>query len=323
MSADGISCELVYHTAFTPEIFPFQEGTVTGPDARELEAVGIRMYNRWLADFTGASEGRLLGAAYLPIWDPQACVEEVTLAKENGLHCLNFPAPRRTYPDYNDPIFEPFWAACADLEMPLTTHGGAGDMPPYSGKEAWALYSSDLFYYSRRGFQYMVWAGVFERYPKLRLAFTEQRCNWVLDTLADLDSVYFSRFQDFSKLIPRPPSEYFRENCYLGVSFMSRFEAESAEAIGIDKLMWGSDYPHFEGTWLYTEESMRNTFAGLPEDNVRRMLGLNAIELFNLDRAALEKVAAKVGPSMATINTPLEKIPDIPGLAFRTRGTWS
>jgi predicted TIM-barrel fold metal-dependent hydrolase len=323
MDADGIACELVYHTAFTPEIFPFQEGSVMGDDAQELEAVGVRMYNRWLADFVGAEPNRMIGAAYVPMFDVDLSVEEVEFAKEHGLHCINFPAPKRTLTDYNDPVYEPFWSACADYDIPLTTHGGAGDMPPYSGKEAWALYSSDLFYYSRRGFMYMVWGGVFERHPKLQLAFTEQRSGWVTETLTELDSVYYSGFQDFSKLIPRPPSEYFHENCWLGVSFMSRFEAEGAPEVGIDRVMWGSDYPHFEGTWGYTQEHLRNTFAGLPEDHVRKMLGLNAIKLFGLDQAALEKIAERVGPSLETINRPLEELPAIPGLAFRTRGTWS
>jgi predicted TIM-barrel fold metal-dependent hydrolase len=323
MDADGIAAEMLYHTAFTREVLPFQGGTVPGDETRELEKVGFQMYNRWLAGFVSVDPNRFIGAAYLPIWDVEASVAEVAFARDNGIKALNFPAPHRSFPGYNDPVYEPFWAACTEADITLTTHGGAGDMPPYAGKEAWALYCSDLFYYSRRGFAYMVWGGVFERHPKLRLAFTEQRSTWVGETLADLDSIYYSSFQDLKQLIPRPPSEYFREHCWLGVSFMSRFEAERRSEIGVDRLMWGSDYPHFEGTWGYTDLSLRNTFAGIPVDEVRSMLGENAVNLFGLNRAALREIADAIGPAPEDIDRPVAEVPDIPGCAFRTRGAWS
>jgi predicted TIM-barrel fold metal-dependent hydrolase len=323
MDADGIAAEALYHTAFTREVLPFQGGTVAGDDSRELEGVGIRMYNRWLADFVSAAPDRFIGSAYLPMWDVEASIAEVTFARDHGLKSLNFPAPHRSFPGYNDPVYEPFWAACAAADLPLTTHGGAGDMPDYTGKESWALYCSDLFYYSRRGFMYMVWAGVFERYPSLKLVFTEQRSNWVTDALADLDSIYFSNFQDLAQLIPRPPSEYFRDHCYLGVSFMSPFEAAARHEIGVDRMMWGSDYPHFEGTWGYTDLSLRYTFAEVPVDEVSLMLGENAVRCYGLDGDALRKIADRIGPTHHDIAQPIDGAPDVPGMAFRTRGTWS
>jgi predicted TIM-barrel fold metal-dependent hydrolase len=323
MDGDGIAAELVYHTAFTPEVMPFQGGTVPGDDDRTLEAVGIEMYNRWLADFVGEAPERLIGSIYVPIWDVDASVAQVRWGREHGLRCVNFPAPHRSAAPYNDPVYEPFWAACAELDLPLTTHGGAGDMPEYTGKEAWALYSSDLFYYSRRGFQYLCWAGVFERYPTLKMAFTEQRSTWVVDTLAELDSVWLGSYQDLTQLIPRRPSEYFREHCYLGVSFMSHFEAERRAEVGVDRLMWGSDYPHFEGTWGYTLESLRATFSDVPVDEVRQILGGTAIELFGLDATRLDEIAAPIGPTPAQIAEPLEQVPDIPGLSFRQLGSWA
>jgi predicted TIM-barrel fold metal-dependent hydrolase len=323
MDADGIACEALYHTAFTREVMPFQGGTVPGDDSRELEAVGIRMYNRWLADFVSAAPERFIAAAYLPMWDVEASIAEVEFAASHGLKCLNFPAPHRSFPGYNDPVYEPFWKACADADIPLTTHGGAGDMPDYTGKESWALYCSDLFYFSRRGFMYMVWAGVFERYPSLKLIFTEQRTSWVPELLADFDSIYFSNYQDLSELIPRPPSDYFRENVWFGLSFMSRFEVETRYELGVDRLMWGSDYPHFEGTWGYTDLSLRNTFSGIPTDEVAKMLGETAVDVYNLDGAKLRAIADGIGPSVDAIAQPIDAVPEVPGMAFRTRGAWS
>ena len=87
--------------------------------------------------------------------------------------------------------------------------------------------------------------------------------------------------------------------------------------------MWGRDYPHFEGTWGYTLSSLRNTFPGVPVDDVRAILGGNAVECFGLDRAAFTEIAEKIGPTPAEIAVPLEEIPAVRGLAFRTRGAWS
>jgi predicted TIM-barrel fold metal-dependent hydrolase len=324
MDADGVAAELVYHTAFTPEILPFQSlGMVASYDDLELEAVGLEMYNRWLVDFVSVSPDRFIGAAYVPIWDIEASAKAVRWARENGLKCINFPAPNRAFAAYNDPAYEPFWAACSETELPLTTHGGAGDMPVYEGKEAWALYSTDLFYFSRRGLMYLIWSGVFERYPNLKLVFTEQRSDWVPEALSMMDSIYHSEFQDFSALIPKPPSDYFNQNCYVGVSFMARFEAEARHEAGVDRLMWGRDYPHFEGTCGYTLDALRNTFAGLPTDEVRRILGFNAVECFGLDLDKLTAVAKEVGPTPAEVNKPLKELPAVRGLAFRTEGAWA
>jgi predicted TIM-barrel fold metal-dependent hydrolase len=324
MDADGIACEMLYHTAFTPEVLPFMRGTWAGPEALELETVGLQMYNRWLADFVSEAPERFIGSLYLPIWDLETTMKEVEwAARDTAIKCINFPAPHRSFLPYNDPAYEPFWSLCEQARLPLTTHGGAGDMPDYTGKESWALYCSDLFYFSRRGFMYMVWAGVFERHPELKLAFTEQRSSWVPDTLAELDSIYHSDYQDLRQLIPQPPSHYFRQNCYLGVSFMSRFEAEQRHVVGVDRLMWGSDYPHFEGTWGYTDLSLRNTFSGLPSDEVRLILGENAVNCFGLDRQKLRAIADQIGPRVEDIARPIDQVPDIPGMSFRTIGSWS
>lgn len=319
MDADGIASEVIYHGAMTPEVIPW----AISPD-KELQAEGIKIYNRWLADFCSQAPHRFIGAAHLPMWDIDGCVDEVRWAADNGLKCINFPAPNREYTAYNDPAWEPFWAAIAETGLPLTTHGGSGDMPPYSGPESWALYMSDLFFYSRRALHYLVWSGVFERYPTLKLIFTEQRSEWVPATLDHLDSIYLSEFHDWASVIPQKPSDYFRQNCWVASSFMARFEAEGRHEIGVDRLMWGSDYPHYEGSYLNTDLCLRATFAGLPVDEVRLILGENAITCFGLDRDAIRAEADRIGPDPAAVDVPLsvEDEPEVLGCAFRKLGTW-
>ncbi len=319
MDAEGIAAEVVYHGAMTPDIIPW----MISPDM-ELQAAGIQIYNRWLADFCAEAPHRFIGAAHLPMWDIDACVKEVEFAADAGLGCINFPAPNRQYTDYNDPAWEPFWAAVTESGLPLTTHGGSGDMPPYSGPAAWALYMSDLFFYSRRALHYLVWGGVFERHPTLKMVFTEQRSEWVPATLDHLDSIYLSEFHDWKSVIPRRPSEYFRQNCWVASSFMARFEAEMRHEIGVDRLMWGSDYPHYEGSYGNTDACLRATFAGLPVDEVRLLLGENAINCFGLDRDAIRSIADRIGPFPADVDRPLDpsEEPEVTGCAFRKLSTW-
>jgi hypothetical protein len=94
------------------------------------------------------------------------------------------------------------------------------------------------------------------------------------------------------------------------------------DEVGRDRLMWGSDYPHVEGTWPRTRKAMRNTFASLPEDDVRRIIGENAFGIYDLDHAALRKVADRIGPTPNELSEPLlpDELPEIRGFAFREIG---
>ena len=115
---------------------------------------------------------------------------------------------------------------------------------------------------------------------------TEQSSGWIPGTLSMLDFQY-SRFTDAAnaeshfgaelvKAIPEPPSYYWKNNCFVGASFLRPNEAPLRYDIGIDKIMWGQDYPHIEGTYPYTTEALRHTFAGIDPDEVGPMLGGNA-----------------------------------------------
>ena len=129
---------------------------------------------------------------------------------------------------------------------------------------------AELDWLGRRGLWQLIFGGVFERHPRLRLVFTEQRAAWVRTTLADLDSIWLNDvFTDARDFARRPPSEYWAQNCYVAGSFLARFELEEIDTIGHRNLMWGTDYPHVEGTWPRTRLALRNTFAGAPVEQVR------------------------------------------------------
>jgi hypothetical protein len=139
---------------------------------------------------------------------------------------------------------------------------------------------------------------VFDRHPRLTVAMTEVRADWVPATIAVLDRVAQDHRDDERVAAMRlTPSEYFRRNVVVTPSSIHRAEVEMRHEIGIDRLLFGADYPHWEGTWPNTRDWIRTAFDGVPVDEVRQILGTNAIAAYGLDEQALRAVAARIGPS--------------------------
>jgi predicted TIM-barrel fold metal-dependent hydrolase len=324
---EGIAATLLFAGGGNDEVLPWSVGPGAG-DTRidpELRIVGERIWNEWLADFVAAAPDRLVGVMQQPIWDLDRAIEEIQWGAAHGLRAINFPAPRPDYPTYNDPAYDRFWSAVEDVDLALVCHGGGGALPWYQGPGAYQLFSSEMSWYSRRGFAQMVFGGVFDRHPRLRVGFTEQRGGWIAFELRNLDSCYLDPQREFPDNPEKLPSEYWREHCFVGASFMARFEADARDEIGVETITWGGDFPHVEGTWPNTRLAMRNTFAGIPEPEVRMMLGTNAVRLYGLDATRLQPIADRIGPTPAEIDVPLAdgELPEKVGLAFRTLGDWA
>ncbi len=342
MDYDGIAAEVIFHGSQNSEIIPFQAARAFFgelPDdrrARRRRPAHLQLVARRLL-LTGAGPSRRARAPALvgPRRRPSpSCSGRAKPASRS----VNFPAPRANLPPYNSREWEPFWSACADLDMPLTTHAGAGDPSSWSGPETVSLLSLESGGWpARRAMHFMILGGVFERHPNLRLVLTEQPGDWWTSSVNDLDSTYLATIHTpgLAEQTPRRPSEYARENVFIGASFLARYEAEQAVRDGYTRqVMWGSDYPHMEGTFQYPRSfdepsvgrmAMRYTFAGLPDDAIRDMAGENAVRVYGLDREELAKIAARIGaPTLTELGTPLEAIPEEGSAqAFRTVGAWS
>jgi hypothetical protein len=118
-------------------------------------------------------------------------------------------------------------------------------------------------------------------------------------------------------VLPMKPSEYWARNCWVGASFPSPSEVAKRHEIGIDKIMWGSDYPHHEGVWPHTSEHLRRSFHDVPDDELTRMLSTNAAEVYGFDLAKLAPLAEKIGPTVDELATPLDRIPEgVTSMAF-------
>jgi predicted TIM-barrel fold metal-dependent hydrolase len=341
LDADGVAAGVIFHGSQNGEPLPFAKSSGSfgsragGDDARsmELSQQGVSIYNRWLADFCSVQPERHVGLAQLPIWDVGAAVKEVERASAAGLRGVNFPAPRPSLPDYNDPVWEPFWSVCEDNNMPLETHGGShtiiDNLAKYTGPGAMRIRHFDQGRLSSRGLWWLILGGVFARHPKLKFVLTEHVgvISWMPSTLMELDALAASSRWDSSGL-SKSPSEYFASNCFVGASFMSNAEALLAIEGGFAQTyLWGSDYPHLEGTYPWSKLSLRMTLGGVQPEIARRIVGLNLVDVFGLDRGALQSIANRVGPTIAELMTPLtaDEMPTDPNVEFSQgfrRGIW-
>jgi predicted TIM-barrel fold metal-dependent hydrolase len=148
----------------------------------------------------------------------------------------------------------------------------------------------------------MMWSGAFERHPKLTYILTETGVGWILEKLRVLEfKAQEPMFKHFTQGLTLGPTGYFRQNCFIGASFLKPHEARFRHEVGVDKLMWGSDYPHLEGTWPNTMKAITETFGGYPEDEIRDILGRNAARIYGFDVEALRPVADEIGPTIARI----------------------
>jgi predicted TIM-barrel fold metal-dependent hydrolase len=216
-----------------------------------------------------------------------------------------------------------------DNEIPVHVHGGTGG-PDYGAYPvAPVLYIAEAGFYSQRPLVHLILSGVFERFPRLRFVLTELGCSWVPDLLAQLDSTMAMltsgrtgelRFGD-DVLLPRSPSEYFRQNVWLGVSQPRLMDASILPFIGPDRYMWGNDYPHEEGTYPFTREHLRQVFHGTSESDMRKILGGTAADLYGFDLEALVPYATKYGPTVSELDQPLTELPAEPNQALLLAGS--
>ena len=304
---DGIAGEVIFPDADAVTGVagaPFGAGLGQTGDLDPGRALaGARAHNRWIAEFCSHSPERRAGVAVVPILqDIDQAVKEITRAAEAGLRGgILIPATWGKYPPYHDRRYDPVWAACQDLEMPIHTHAGPApreDYGPHLG-----IYVTELRWWGVRPLWFALWSGVFERYPRIKWGVTECGAFWANDLLWLMDT-RFLREHSAKKMSHRlegdltmPPSAYFDRNCFIGATTTERRELARRYEIGVSNMLWGNDYPHPEGTWPNTLEWLKRSFHDIPVEETRQMLGLAAAEVYGFDIDALKPLADRIGPT--------------------------
>jgi predicted TIM-barrel fold metal-dependent hydrolase len=311
----GIAAEVLF-----ADSAPFGAGGIGSAREQfgaELELAGARAYNRWIAEWVSAHPDRYAAQSIVTFSDVDAAVEDVYWAKEHGIRGITVPGMERGIPLYWDPVYNPFWTACEETGLPINFHAGVGhtdyggaNIPgvPYSVRMRVSQFESRWF--SHRPLWFLIWSGVLERHPGLKVIFTETHSDWITEVIAKMDHSYdHSMLDDAVKdVVKHRPSEYWSRQCYLGASLLSRVEAAHHREIGTQSMMFGADFPHPEGTWKSTLTYLQATLgsAGVDEASARAILGENAAAVFGFDLQALRPVADEVGFEIEDILTPVD-----------------
>jgi predicted TIM-barrel fold metal-dependent hydrolase len=318
MDHDGVAGEVIFPDADSAGVggvshTPFTAGLgSTGTGDPEMTLVGAWAHNRWLTEFCSHSPERRAGVAIVPMHDVPEAVRIVEWAAEHGLRGgIMIPTKWIGLPSYNDPVYDPVWSAAAEAGLPVHTHSGVGpDASDYGFTPGLlAIYALEAYWWAARPLWCLVLGGVFERHPKLKYVVAENGAWWAPDIIIRMDRKWEGDHATrkfgpsaFRSGMTLKPSEYFHRNCYSAASVMGPDEISRRHDIGVDNLMWGSDYPHPEGTWPHTREWLAERFAAVPQDETRRILGLTAAPLYRFDLAALQPHVERVGPTVADIH---------------------
>jgi len=281
------------------------------PYPPDYRAAGCKAHNRWLAEFCSYAPGRMFGVAQMEPWpDMEACVREINWARKAGLGVIGLPRYAGIEP--NQPLltsaeWDPFWQACVDNDFVAAIHVGnqkkqgseiEGILQANMKVTGHHQSGADISYNpGRRPLWQLIMSGVFDRFPTLRVTFTELRAEWVAPTLAHLESRFDAlRFAKSDFKLPKlRPTDYWRRNCGVGGPF-NPYEMTLRHQIGVETVMFGHDYPHAEGAWPNTQDWLRLALKGVPESEARLVLGENAARIYGFDLDALAPLVERIGP---------------------------
>jgi predicted TIM-barrel fold metal-dependent hydrolase len=279
MRLDGVAGEVLYPSQ---GLFYFKVA-----DSQLMSAI-FRTYNDWLAEFCSTAPERLKGIAMINLDDVQEGIQELERTARRGLvgaMISEYPPEERRY---DRAEYEPFWAAAQALAMPLSLHTATRRQGINSGMAQRTIRDA-----SRRATKAflpatslcdMLFAGVFERYPRLKVGVVEFELSWVPYLLSSMDYTYRERHEEATYRFKNGllPSDLFHRQVFLS------FQEDAVgirlrDIIGVDNMMWGSDYPHSESTFPRSRQVLDEILAQVPQDERARIVGHNAARLYNFD----------------------------------------
>ena len=282
MDLDGVAIGFLY-----PSQGLFTWGI---PDSALLSAI-FRAYNDWLADFCKPYPDRLKGIGMVNLDDVSEGIGEMERCARMGMPgamIATTPLEHR----YDHSIYEPFWAAAQDLGMPLSLHVGCirdKEWMPESQAEMLnhdpVIFSSQELPSVQVSLAAMIFSGVFERYPKLRVGAVEFEVCWVPYFLNRMDDTYKHRVAGYSGHRFQGdalPSDFFHNNVFVGFQ-EDDLGMQLRHIVGVDNLLWGSDYPHGESTFPKSREIVERIMKGVPEDEKAKIAGENCARLYGFN----------------------------------------
>jgi predicted TIM-barrel fold metal-dependent hydrolase len=275
MDRDGVQAEFIY-PSFGMMLFGLKDVA--------LRVACFQAYNDWIAEFCNHAPPRLAGAGMIPVDDVDVACEELKRISRLGLRGGMISCAPGTGRTYDKRLWDPMWATAAELGLPLSLHivteeerTGERIGPEEGAMKDWPL----QFLSGMRSFNDIVFGGALERHPELKIVLAEQDVGWVAHFLHRMDHAWEKqRFATKGYVIKETPSFYFKRQvkCTFQddpVGVANRYFT------GIDSLMWASDYPHGDSTWPHSREVIAKEFAGVPQNEIHKIVYDNCRTLYN------------------------------------------
>lgn len=269
---DGVMGEVLY-PSLAMQLFQLEDG--------ELRAASFRAYNDWLAEYCASSPRRLAGVALIALDNPEDGARELARAANKGLRgAMIWGEPPAERP-YGDSSYDRFWAAAQDLAAPVSLHILTERKTVGRPLSNVMTYYPSLHHGVQKSLAGVIFGGVLERFPRLRIVSVENDIGWIPHYLQRMDHSYAKYRYLERDVIPNPPSFYFhRQVC---ATFQDdRVGVVMRADIGVDNVMWASDFPHSDSTWPRSREVIERDFAGVPEAEVRKMIADNTAAVYGL-----------------------------------------
>ena len=286
----GIHAQIMY-----PNVAGFGNQNFLKSSDETLRLISVEIYNAALAEFQADTGERVFGMALLPWWNLDAAVKEIERAHANGLRgivtCAN--PEEAGLPDMGTSDWDPIWATCSELNMPVNFHIGSskGNMdffgrapwPSFGEERKLAVGSANLFMGNARTVGNLIYSGIPERFPNLKFVSVESGVGWLPFFLEILDHQMTETAPNELADLSMSPSDYFRRQ-FFGCFWFERSTIKPAvDFLGSQCLLFETDFPH--PTCLYPRDdvSLMTALDGLDESDIRAILQDNAAKLYRID----------------------------------------
>ncbi len=268
---DGVAAEVLYATSAL--LFFSLEDLA-------LQRALFRAYNDWLADFCSHNPKRLIGLALISLEDIEEAIQELERCVKKGLKGAMISVSPEAGKQYDNPVYDPFWAAAQDYAIPLSLHLATGKQNIVTTRNSYAMYMG-ILEAIQQTLTTIIFSGMLERFPGLKVLSTEHDIGWIAYFLRRLDRAYERFRQSEPTPLQMPPSEYFKRQVY------ATFQDDpvglaTCRFLDADNLLWASDYPHVESTWPHSQSVIAQHFAEVSEEDRHKILCANAAKLYEI-----------------------------------------
>jgi predicted TIM-barrel fold metal-dependent hydrolase len=265
-------------------IYPTSGLQAWSTDDPEVGLACCQIYNDWIFDKLESRSPRFRCAALIPTWNVAEAIAEVKRVAKLGMGAVLMPIV--VEPDWNHRQWEPLFSTIEELELPIVMHQGTGhSLLFYRGRGASVGNLLATQSMAPRTAGLLATSGVLADHPALHFIFVECNCSWMPWAMETLDHYYvaFQGYEGWVKpLLPEPPSFYLRRQVHATFQ-LDQVAIDNAAHIGIEALLWGSDYPHMEGTYPDSREAVVRQFAGLDLEQAADIGGRTAARLFHFE----------------------------------------